>query len=270
MDRKGTASAGYVTMKIGFIGMGNMAGALVQGLRRNGYTEEIYAYAPHQDKLQKNAERLCFTPCASLKELAEQADCLLLACKPYQAEAVLGEIKEELKGKILLSVALGWDQKRMKELLPETRCQYLMPNTPCAVGKGSLLFEESSSLSEEEKKEVWEIFGLCGQVEVIRDDLMGIAGTLTGCGPAFAAMIIEAFGDAGVKYGLPRAQAYRLVGGMLEGSGALLLDTQQHPGEMKDAVCSPGGSTIRGVCALEENGLRNACIQAIDAICAKK
>lgn len=255
--------------KLGFIGMGNMAKAIaagfIQGEKLKG--DEVYAYAPHQDKLRKNAEKIGFIPCASLRELLTAADTIVMACKPYQIEGVLAECKEALKGKALLSIAAGWDYARYAPLVDEsTRVQFIMPNTPSMVGEGVLLFEETSSLNPDEKEEIKALFSTLGLVEEIPTHLMSIAGTLTGCGPAFLDLVIEALGDAGVKYGVPRAQAYALVSKMILGSGKLQLETGEHPGVLKDNVCSPAGTTIRGVNALERAGLRAAFLDAIDAI----
>lgn len=254
---------------LGFIGMGNMAKAIAQGIIQSGKIESvnIYAYAPHQDKLKKNAENIGFMACESMDVLLKQADTVIMACKPYQIEAVLGAYKEELKNKALISIAAGWDYARYKPMLDEsTRVQFIMPNTPAMVGEGVLLFEETNSLKEQERKELMEIFSALGLVEEIPSHLMGIAGTLTGCGPAFIDLVIEALGDAGVKYGVPRAQAYALVSQMILGSGKLQLATGEHPGVLKDNVCSPAGTTIRGVNALERAGMRAAFLDAIDAI----
>ena len=111
-----------------------------------------------------------------------------------------------------------------------------------------------------------DLFSTVGVVEVVPSRLMSAAGTVTGCGPAFVDLMIEAYADAAVKYGVPREQAYALVAQMVKGSAALALETKEQPGVLKDAVCSPGGTTIRGVCSLEEDGFRAACIHSIDAI----
>ena len=150
------------TMKtIGFIGMGNMAGAIAAGIIQKGLMkkEEVFAYAPHYDKLVANAEKIGFTPCRELKELVAKTDTLVMACKPYQIEGVLSEIKEELKGKALISIAAGWNYDKYQEFLDEsTRLQFIMPNTPAMVGEGVLLFEEKNSLLEEERAEVKKLF----------------------------------------------------------------------------------------------------------------
>lgn len=254
---------------LGFIGMGNMAQALAQGFIASGALkgERVFAYAPHQEKLRANAERIGFQPVASLTELAATADTLVMACKPYQIESVVAELGDALLGKALVSIAAGWDFARYESVLPQsTRFQFVMPNTPAMVREGVLLFEEKTSLEKAERQELMDLFSTVGVVEVVPSRLMSAAGTVTGCGPAFVDLMIEAYADAAVKYGVPRAQAYALVAQMVKGSAALALETKEQPGVLKDAVCSPGGTTIRGVCSLEEDGFRAACIHSIDAI----
>lgn len=254
---------------LGFIGMGNMAQALVQGFIASGALkgERVFAYAPHQEKLRANAERIGFQPVASLTELAAAADTLVMACKPYQIESVVAELGDALSGKALVSIAAGWDFARYESVLPQsTRFQFVMPNTPAMVREGVLLFEEKTSLEKAERQELMDLFSTVGVVEVVPSRLMSAAGTVTGCGPAFVDLMIEAYADAAVKYGVPRDQAYALVAQMVKGSAALALETKEQPGVLKDAVCSPGGTTIRGVCSLEEDGFRAACIHSIDAI----
>lgn len=254
---------------LGFIGMGNMAQALAQGFIASGALkgERVFAYAPHQEKLRANAERIGFQPVASLTELAAAADTLVMACKPYQIESVVAELGDALSGKALVSIAAGWDFARYESvLLQSTRFQFVMPNTPAMVREGVLLFEEKTSLEKAERQELMDLFSTVGVVEVVPSRLMSAAGTVTGCGPAFVDLMIEAYADAAVKYGVPRAQAYALVAQMVKGSAVLALETKEQPGVLKDAVCSPGGTTIRGVCSLEEDGFRAACIHSIDAI----
>lgn len=254
---------------LGFIGMGNMAQALAQGFIASGALkgERVFAYAPHQEKLRANAERIGFQAVASLTELAAAADTLVMACKPYQIESVVAELGDALSGKALVSIAAGWDFARYESVLPsDTRFQFVMPNTPAMVREGVLLFEEKTSFEKAERQELMDLFSTVGVVEVVPSRLMAAAGTVTGCGPAFVDLMIEAYADAAVKYGVPRAQAYALVAQMVKGSAALALETNEQPGVLKDAVCSPGGTTIRGVCSLEEDGFRAACIHSIDAI----
>ena len=259
--------------KLGFIGMGNMAKALCSGFIKAEKinVEDVYAYAPHFEKLEKNAKEIGFNPVSSLKTLVETCDTLVMACKPYQIEDVLKEIGNDLSGKTLISVAAGWDFAKYEAFIPnDVRLQFVMPNTPAMVGQGVFLFEEKNSLLEEELKEIKELFSAVGMVEVLPSRLMGIGGAVTGCGPAFVDLMIEAYSDAAVKYGIPRQSAYRLVSQMIYGSALLQLETGEHPGVLKDNVCSPAGTTICGVAKLEEKGFRDACISSIDAIMNKK
>ncbi len=256
-------------MKLGFIGMGNMAKALAKGFIGSGAIEatQVLAYAPNQEKLKTNALEIGFCPVSSLKELAALADLLIMACKPYQIEGVLKEIAEDIKGKAIVSIAAGWDFAKYETVLPEgVRVQFVMPNTPAMVGEGVLLFEEKNTLTEEERAEVFRLFDSVGVVKELPTHLMEIGSAVCGCAPAFVDMMIEAYGDAAVKYGMKRADAYELISQMVLGSAKLQLQTGIHPGILKDNVCSPGGTTIRGVAALEEAGFRSACIYSVDAI----
>ena len=230
--------------KLGFIGMGNMAQALAKGFIKSGTIKpsDIFAYAPHLEKLKENAKKIGFTPVDSLNALVDSSDTILIACKPYQIEDVISQIKHKLVGKAVISIALGWDFAKYYRILGnDVRIQFVMPNTPAV-----------------------------GIVEELPTNLMGIGGAITGCGPAFVDLMIEAYADAAVKYGIPRKDSYRLVSQMILGSAKLCLEGGEHPAVLKDNVCSPGGSTICGVTVLEEKGFRNACISSIDAIMNKK
>lgn len=263
---------------IGFIGMGNMAQAIAKGFIDTGKVKaaNVYAFAPNQDKLKKNAGIIGFTPCASLAELASKCDTLIAACKPYQLQAVLAELRTALMDKVLISVAAGWVFDTFNNMLNpaidpyNTRIQCIMPNTPAMVGEGVMLFEKKNSLTPEELDQAVELFKSLGMVEFLDTSLMGIGGAISGCGPAFMDMIMEAYADAAVKYGISRDTAYRLVSQTMVGSARLQQITGSHPGVLKDAVCSPNGTTICGVDALEKAGLRGALISSIDAIMNKK
>ena len=256
-------------MKIGFIGMGNMAKAIAAGFINSGKVNknDLFAYAPTLSKLEANAKEIGFTAVNSAKELANVSDVVIIACKPYQIEAVLSDIKDELKGKAIVSIAAGWLFDKYNEILGDTvRIQAIMPNTPAMVSEGVLLFEKKNSLNIEEADTIMDYFKALGIVEVIPSELMGIGGAISGCGPAFMDLIMEAYADAAVKYGIGRDLAYRLVSQTMLGSAKLQIETGKHPGVLKDEVCSPKGTTIRGVAALEEGSLRSTCIKSIDSI----
>lgn len=255
--------------KIGFIGMGNMAQAIASGFLKSGKVsaENLFAYAPNQEKLKKNAELIGFSAEKNLLDMVKKCDTLIVGCKPYQIEGVLAQIGDFMAGKMLVSVAAGWVHSSFFEILGENvRIQCIMPNTPAMVGEGVMLFEQKNSLLPEELSELKDLFSSLGLVEMLPTELMGIGGAISGCGPAFMDLIMESYADAAVKYGISRDLAYRLISQTMLGSAKLQQETKSHPGMLKDAVCSPNGTTIRGVCALEKYGLRNACIESIDAI----
>lgn len=259
-------------MKIGFIGMGNMAQAIAAGIIYSGKIDgtDVYAYAPHQDKLKANASKIGFVPAPTPKALVQSVDVVIIACKPYQIEDVLSDLSADLAGKAIVSVAAGWVFETYYKILGDSvRVQCVMPNTPSMVGEGVLLFENKNSLTSDERAEIMDMFGSLGLVEELPTNLMGIGGAISGCGPAFMDMIMESYGDAAVKYGIPRPLAYKLISQTMLGSAKLQLQSGTHPGALKDAVCSPGGTTIRGVAALEKAGIRSACIESIDAIMNK-
>lgn len=264
--------------KIGFIGMGNMAKAMAIGFIRSGKVDagDMGAFAPNQEKLAKNAAEVGFKPYADVASLINDYEVIIMACKPYQIEAVLaqetsrGVVRDLLKEKVLLSVAIGWDLAKYTPLVdPSTRVQYILPNTPAQVCEGVFIAEKDSTLTSEEAEWLRNLLSACGTVVEMPGHLIGAGSAVSGCGPAFAAMMMEAMADAAVKHGVQRADAYKLVAQMVVGTGKLMLETGQHPGAMKDAVCSPGGTTIRGVAALERAGMRAAFIDAVDAASGK-
>lgn len=263
---------------IGFIGYGNMAQAIAQGLVDAGVVRgrQIVACAAHWDKLEKTTAGLGIRPLHNALEVAAAADTIIIAIKPYQIETVIGPIAEELAkpSKTVVSIAARWDLAKYRTLFTGTQggddmpvhIQCTIPNTPMAVGKGVLVTETDNTLTEEETETFEALFSPISLIERVDAAHMNIAMVVAGCAPAFTDMYIEALGDAGVKYGLQRATAYRLAAKMVEGVGALYMATGDHPGAMKDAVCSPGGTTIRGVAKLEKDGFRGAVIDGVDAI----
>ena len=256
-------------MKLGFIGMGNMAAALARGFVASGKVApaDLYAFDPATEKLAQMAKELGFAPVGSEKELAAAVDMVIMACKPYHVEGALAAMGGALSGKALLSIALGWDHAKYRGVLAnDVRVQFVMPNTPAMVGEGMFLFEKTTTFTADELGFATDLLAAIGTVETLPSELMGIGGALSGCGPAFVDLLIEAFADAGVYYGLPRDKAYKLVSQTVKGSAKLQQETGLHPGVLKDMVCSPAGSTIKGVAALEHNGLRSACLAAIEAI----
>ena len=248
-------------MKIGFLGFGNMAQAMAGGFVRSGAVQpgDIGACARDRAKLRRNTEPQGFRAFDDAAAVAEFADLVVVA------------VRELLAKKIVVSVAAGVtfdDCERM--LAPGTHHLSIVPNTPVSVCEGIVVCERRHSLSDGEWRQVEALFSKIGLVLPMDTALLGISSAVCGCGPAFVAMFIEALGDAAVKHGVARADAYRMASQMIVGTGKLQLASGQHPGAMKDAVCSPGGTTIAGVAELERKGFRGAVIDAIDAIQNKK
>ena len=259
-------------MNIGYIGFGAMGSAVAEAFAK--YCEEMksgeivqYAYAPHMDKLCARAAACGVTPCGSAGELLERSDMVILACKPYQAEAVLAEIRGGLQGKALVSIVNAWRFADLKAAAGEgVRVQCIMPSIPMKIQSGVVLLAEENDFTAGERALLRRLCEATGQVIELPEKLIPAATALSGCGPAFVYMAIEAMGDAGVKNGLPRRMAYELAAGAMVAAGRMVLaDPATHPGAMKDAVCSPAGTTIRGVAALEDAGMRAAFIHAVDA-----
>ena len=253
---------------IGFIGFGNMAQAMAKGLVNCASLpgERLFACAAHYDKLERNAQAIGAQPCETPQQVVDASDIVVVAVKPYQVRDVLAPVREALRSKVVVSVAAGVLFDDYEEMLaPGTHHLSTIPNTPIAVGAGVLAVEDAHSLTDEEYATVCGLFSPIALIEPVPGHLLSVASGIAGCGPAFAALFIESLGDAAVKNGLQRATAYRLAAQMIRGTGMLYLENGEHPGVMKDAVCSPGGTTIRGVAALERCGFRNAVISAVDA-----
>lgn len=255
-------------IKIGFIGFGNMASAMAEGWLSAGTVpaDNLYACARRYEPLLERTRARGMHACKTARELVEAVDLVVVAIKPYFIEDVLPDLADVLGETPFISVAAGWKSKDYEHIVPGSHHISTVPNTPVAICEGVIACERVHTLTDEEHALVQDLLEALGTVVVVESDLLSISGTIGGCSPAFVAMMIEALGDAAVKYGIPRATAYEMVSQAVAGTAKLQLATGKHPGAMKDAVCSPKGTTIRGVAALEEAGMRSAFIKAIDAI----
>lgn len=250
-------------MKVGFIGMGNMASAICSGCIESTFlkVEDCYAYDIANFKID---EKHNIHHASSEVDLVQAVDIVVLAIKPNVIESVLEKIKEELENKIIISIVAGYDFHKIEAIIPKTKHLSVMPNTPAMVNKGMTLLEATHSLETEEFKYVQDLFTSIGEVVVLPTYQMSAAGAVSGCGPAYYYMMLEAMADGAVLQGVPREVAYKLAAQTMIGAGTMQLETKLHPGILKDNVCSPGGITIKGVKALEENGFRYAIIKAIE------
>ena len=253
-------------MKIGFIGMGNMAAAICQGIIKSWFIkgENVYSFDIDQTKLENMQKAYGIQLCQNENDLVKSSDVVIMAVKPQIIESVIDKVKEDIKQKTIISIVAGYSHEKYEQLLPHTHHLTVMPNTPAHVLQGMTLFEKDNTLNEEEFAFAKSLFESIGEVCVIENYQMVAGGALTGCGPAFVYMFIEAFCDGAVLNGLPRDKAYQLASQMVLGAAQMVKETKLHPGVLKDQVCSPGGITIKGVKALEDNKFRNAVIEAIN------
>lgn len=253
--------------KLAFIGFGAMATSIAQGLVRAGHNPaQLFAYAPHQERLQQNCNRLGVTACPDAVSAVQAADIVVLAIKPAVAPAVCGGLTDALTGKTVVSVMWGYDLDRLQELLPADAAGLCtIPNLPVSTCSGIWIVEDRDSLGAEQRAQLDSLLSCTGRVLRVAARLMPVAGALAGCGPAYAALFCEALADAGVSGGLKRSDATLLAAQMLAGTGSMLAESGLSPAILKDQVCSPGGSTIKGVEALEHRGLRAAAISALHA-----
>ena len=257
-------------MKIGFIGTGNMGGALARAAAKSGKVDILLANRT-AEKAQALANAIGAAVCDNAAAAGE-ADHLFLGVKPQMVVGVVEGLKADILASegIFVSMLAGVSLEKLALLLgADKKIIRIMPNTPCAVGQGLILYAANGRVSEDELCAFRELMAPAGALDELNEHLIDAASAVSGCGPAYAYLFIEALADGGVKNGLPRAKAQRYAAQMLLGSAEMVLRTGRHPGQLKDEVCSPGGSTIAGVAALERSGFRSACIEAVDAAVEK-
>ena len=259
-------------MNIAFIGCGNMGGAIIAGLIRNGSAPADIAAADHSEAARKRAEEMYgIRTYAENAEAVQGADVVLLAVKPQFAPDVLRELQPVLTDdQLVISIIAGKKLAFLEEGLGEDkRIIRVMPNTPALIGQGMAGFCPNKNATKEDKKSAERILTAIGMAEEVPERLMDVVTSVGGSAPAFVYMFIEALADAAVLDGMPRNLAYTFAAQTVRGSAQLVLEGGKHPGELKDMVCSPGGTTIEGVRVLEERGFRAAVIEAAHAAAEK-
>lgn len=252
---------------LGFIGAGNMGYAMLKGASSVfGATELTYTDV-NVERLKEIEAETKIKYAENNIALVEQCQYIVLAVKPQFLSAVIEEIRGIItKEKVVIAIAPGIAiDYYKKELGSEIKVVRAMPNTPALVNEGmsGICFSEDH-FSQEEKKVVFDFFDSFGKYEVVSENLMDAVVCVSGSSPAYVYMFIEALADSAVKYGIPRDKAYTFAAQTVLGSAKMVLETKEHPGKLKDQVCSPGGTTIAAVSALEECGFRNAIIKAAD------
>ena len=257
---------------IAFIGTGNMGGALAHAAAKSPLTERLLLANRTPDKARRLAEEIG-GEVVDNASAAREADVLFLAVKPQMLQAMAEGIRSELqaRGRVLIvSMAAGWTVAELTALLGGHPVVRIMPNIPVAVGSGVTMLCASDAVTEEEKALVKELLAASGMVSELSEPLMEAASGVTGCGPAFAAMFVDALADGAVACGLPRKEAIAYAAQMMKGTAEMLLESGEHPDALRDRVCSPGGSTIQGVRKLEEGAFRAAVMNAVIATWEKE
>lgn len=252
---------------IGFIGTGNMGGALACAAAKKPGNHLLLANR-HPEKARALISRIG-GEAASNQSVAAAADYIFLGVKPQMLGTMFGSIRESLAAResrfLLVSMAAGTSIARLRELAggdyPVIR---IMPNTPVSIGEGMILYS-CDGVTAEEETAFLDAMSAAGRFSRLEEKLIDAGSAVSGCGPAFVDLFIEALADGGVACGLPRKQALEFAAQMTVGASKLILESGKHPGELKDAVCSPGGTTIQGVRKLEEAGFRGAVIDAVIA-----
>ena len=260
-------------MKIGFIGCGNMASAIMKGIIANGIIEakDIIGadiFAPSREKAK---ETLGIEVAQSNREVATWSDVFVLSIKPQFYQEVIAEIKDCVKdGQVVITLApgktLAWLEEQFGKKVKIIRT---MPNTPAMVQEGMTAACPNAYVTAEELELVCSLLKGFGEVEVVPEKMIDAVVAVSGSSPAYVFMMIEAMADAAVAEGMPRKQAYKFAAKAVMGSAKMVLETGMHPGELKDMVCSPGGTTIEAVKVLEEAGFRGALMDAME-VCAEK
>lgn len=262
-----------MSKKYGFIGTGNMGFPLLKGAVALAGKENVTFSTPFEEEMERIKAQTGVDYIRDNTSLANECENIVICVKPQFIDGVFADLaRADLKGRTIISIAAGVTVDRIKKGVgQDVRIARIMPNTPAMVGEGMscICFSDPAAFDEAAKAAVTGLFEKVGKTEILPESLMNAAICANGSSPAYVYMFIEALADSIVKYGIPRAMAYKLAAQTVLGSAKMVLETGDHPGKLKDNVCSPGGTTIAAVEALEEYGFRNAIMKATDACYAK-
>ncbi|WP_160725857.1 pyrroline-5-carboxylate reductase [Bacillus sp. USDA818B3_A] len=261
-----------MTKRIGFIGAGKMAQAMIAGMTANGVDKQnIMASAATDRTINTVSEKYGILTSLQNMDIAQFADILILAVKPDKHVTIIEEIKNHIKQDVIIvTIAAGITLAGVESLFAfPVKAVRTMPNTPSLVGEGMSALCANKYMTDRELTMVEQLFQCFGNSEWIDEKLMDAVPAISGSSPAYVYMFIEAMADGGVRQGIPRDQAYRLAAQAVLGAAKMVLETELHPGELKDQVCTPGGATIEAVAALERAHFRGAVISAMES-CTEK
>jgi pyrroline-5-carboxylate reductase len=253
--------------KIGFLGGGNMGEALIRGLLKTGFIppQDLFVTDVRLERLEELGRRYGLHTLSDNTLLVRRVDVVILAVKPQILTHVLREVAPATPGKLLVSIAAGVATASIRDHLPPgVRLIRVMPNTPALVLEGATAIARSDGLQPGDLETAQDIFAAVGKVVVLDEELMDAVTGLSGSGPAYIALVVEALADGGVRVGLDRQTAMTLAAQTVLGSARLLIETGTHPGQLKDMVTSPGGTAIAGIHTLESGGLRRTLIDAVE------
>ncbi|CAH1994108.1 unnamed protein product [Acanthoscelides obtectus] len=275
----GQAGAGKIALdgKIGFIGGGNMAKAICEGIVTKGLVEysQIYVSGPNMTNLVTWRDKGAHVYIQN-GAIVEECDVIFISVKPHMLADAIANMYDTLKtpnprSKLFVSILAGVTIKQLQNVLGriDARVIRVMPNTPMMVGEGCTVFAPGPKATEHDIETVEAILSISGICKQVPESLINAVGSLSGSGPAFVYLIIEALADGGVKMGIPRAMALEFATQTVLGSAKMVKETGKHPAQLRDEVCSPGGTTITGVHALERGGVRAAIMDAIEVATKK-
>lgn len=259
--------------KIGFIGCGNMGSSMLGGLIDKEFLskENFFVSAKSEESKKRLEEKFGVNVRSKNIDIVKESDVIVLAVKPYMYKKVIKEVKDFIrKDQIIVSIAAGIDIKDLENWIGEDfKIVKTMPNTPALVGEAMSAVCPNKNIKEEELKYIMSMFEAFGECVVLEEKDFHAFIALCGSSPAYVFMFIEAMADGAVKLGIPRDKAYKMAAQSVLGSAKMVLETKEHPGVLKDMVCSPGGTTIEAVAELENNNFRSTVIKAMDS-CANK
>ena len=259
--------------KIGFIGAGNMAGAIIGGIVKSNLvkSENVIASAKTMANLERLQQEYNISVTLDSKEVVKNSDIVFMAVKPNIFDGVLEGVADLIDDKkIVVSIAAGKSIEAIENIIgADKKIVRTMPNTPALVNEGMSALCPNKNIEDEELKIVKDIFDSFGKSEVVGEYLIDAVIGVSGSSPAYVFMFIEAMADAAVAQGMPRKQAYQFAAQSVLGSAKMVLETGMHPGELKDMVCSPAGTTIEGVRILEQKGFRSAVFEALNGAAEK-
>lgn len=262
-----------MTQTIGFIGSGNMGQAIIKGvLRANLYSpEEVYAFDVSETTLTQLRTDLKIKTLSSADQLVETVDTVVIAVKPQVLDGVLRPLKDKFtSSQVIISIAAGVTLSHLTALLSDQlKLVRVMPNTPALVGAGMSALALNTHVTAADQERLLTLFSSFGRAQVVPEHLIDAVVGVSGSGPAYAYLFIEALADGAVLEGLPRQDAYEFAAQTVLGAAKMVLETHRHPGELKDMVCSPAGTTIAGVRVLEDGGLRGLVMDTVHAVAQK-